>query len=111
MQPGDKIVIPQDDLYVFTWETSFGDFQSDHRSETHNQQNERAEINSDAAETVEQPDQILTDVDLRSTGRDAMEEILPNPMMHLNDDAVNPDDKTSSGGGDTIVVRSIRKRK
>ena len=35
LQPYEEIVIPQDDLYVITWETNFGDFQSGRRSETH----------------------------------------------------------------------------
>ena len=39
---------------------------------------------------------------LRSTGRDATEEILPDPLTYEQDDEVNPADKTSSGG-DTIV--------
>ena len=39
---------------------------------------------------------------LRSTGRDATEEIFPDPLTYVQDDEVNPADKTSSGG-DTIV--------
>ena len=69
LQPDEEIVIPQDDLYVITWETNFSDLQTDHRNETHNQNNEQNTNSNDDTEAVEQPDQILTDVDLRSTGR------------------------------------------
>ena len=65
--PDEEIIIPQDDLYVITWETNFGDLQADHRNGTYDQNNERTTNSSDVSETVEQPDQILTDVDLRST--------------------------------------------
>ena len=98
LQPDEETVIPQHDLYVITWETNFGDFQSDHRIETYDQQNERADNSGEAAETVEPPDQILTDVDLRSTGRDATDELPSNPMPQDNDAEVFQDDETSSGG-------------
>ena len=98
LQPDEGIVIPQNDLYVITWETNFGDFQSDHRTQTYDQQNERADNGKEAAETVEPPDQILSDVDLRSTGRDATNELPSNPMPQENDAEVFQDDKTSLGG-------------
>ena len=79
---GICIVIPQDDLYVITWETNFGDFESGRRNATNELPTERAENTSDAADIAEQPDQILTDVDLRSTRRDVTEDILPDQIMH-----------------------------
>ena len=103
LQPDEEIVIPQDDLYVITWETNFGDLQADHRNETYDQNNERTTNSSDASEAVEQPDQILTDVDLRSTGRTMTDEIFPNPISQEGDAQSFHDDKTPSGGSDTIV--------
>ena len=98
MQSDDDIVIPQDDLYVITWETIFGDFASGRRKATNELPTERAQSTSDAADFAEQPDQILTDVDLRFTRRDVTEEILPDQIMHESDDESTPDVKTSSGG-------------
>ena len=103
LQPDDEIVIPQDDLYVITWETNFGDFQSGRRNATYEQSTERAENTNDAAADFEQPDQILTDVDLRSTRRDATEETLPERTATDSEDETIPGDETSSGGSDTIV--------
>ena len=102
LQPDEEIVIPQDDLYVITWEINFGDLQADHRNETYDQNHERNTNSSDASEAVQHPDQILTDMDLRSTGRTTTDEVFPNPISQ--DDAQSfTDDKTSSGGSDTIV--------
>ena len=103
LQPDEEIVIPQDDLYVITWETNFGDLQADHRNETYDQNNERTTNSNDDTEAVEQPDQILTDVDLRSTGRLATDEVSPKPISQEDDAQSFHDDKTSSGGSDTIV--------
>ena len=98
LQSDDEIVIPQDDLYIITWETNFGEFESGRRNATNELPTERAENTSDAADIAEQPDQILTDVDLRSTRRDVTEEILPDQIMHESDNESTPDVKTSSGG-------------
>ena len=103
LQPDEEIVIPQDDLYVITWETNFGDLQADHRNGTYDQNHERTTNSSNDTEAVEQPDQILTDVDLRSTGRSTTDEIFPNPISQEDDAQSFHDDKTSSGGSDTIV--------
>ena len=72
MQQDDEIVFIQDDLYVITCETDFGDFEATRRSETHSSPNERSDTN-EAADTTQQRDQILADVDLRSTRSDATE--------------------------------------
>ena len=98
LQPDEEIVIPQDDFYVITWETNFGDFESGRRNETHELPSERAEITNDAADNAEQPDQILTEVGLRSTERDATKEILLDQLTRVGKDELNPDDKTSVGG-------------
>ena len=62
LQPDDGIVIPQDDLYVITWETEFGDFPAPSLQD---------EVSPDSAyDTPGHRDQILTDVDLGSTRLD-----------------------------------------
>ena len=103
LQPDEEIIIPQDDLYVITWETNFGDLQADHRNGTYDQNNEQTTNGSDVSETVQQPDQILTDVDLRSTGRTMTDEIFPNPISQEDDAQSFHDDKTTSRRSDTIV--------
>ena len=109
LQSDDEIVIPQDDLYVITWETNFGDFESGRRNATYELPTERSENTSDAANEAEQPDQILTDVDLRSTRRDTTEATLPYQIMHETDDEAISEDKTSSRGRDTIVLEVLEK--
>ena len=103
LQPDEENVFPQDDLYVITWETNFGDLQADHRNETYDQNHERTTNSSDASEAVQHPDQILTDVYLRSTGRTTNDEVFPNPISKEDDAQSFNDDKTSSGGSGTIV--------
>ena len=66
LQPNDEIVIPLYDLYVITWETNFGDFESGRRNTPYELPNERAGNTSDVADYADQPDQILNDVDVRS---------------------------------------------
>ena len=111
LQPDDEIIIPQDDFYVITCETNFGDFESGRRNETDELPSERAEIINDAADMTEQPDQILTDVDLRSTRRDTTAEVLPDQLTHESDDEKTPDDETSSGGSDNIVPEVLGSEK
>ena len=103
LQPDDEIVIPQDDLYVITWETNFEDFASTRRQPTYEQSTERPEITSGEDTNFDQPDQILTDVDLQSTRHDETEETLPERIMPDSDDDSIPGEETSSGGSDTIV--------
>ena len=84
MPPDDEIVVPQDNLYVITWETDSDDFESGRRDETHELPSERAESTNNAADIAEQPDQILTNVVLRFTERAANEKNLPDQ----NDDMI-----------------------
>ena len=58
---------------------------------------------SDSEDFSELPEPIVTDMDLRSTQRTETEEILHNQIMRGANDGLNPDDKTFSGGRDTIV--------
>ena len=62
LQPDDGIVTPQDDQYVITWETEFGDFPAPSLQD---------EVSPDSAHDPSgHRDQILTDVDLGSTRLD-----------------------------------------
>ena len=54
---------------------------------------------------------MLTDVDIRSTGRNTSDEFSPSPMPQENDADVSHNDKTSSGGGDTIVPEVFESEK
>ena len=85
LQPDDEIVIPQDDLYVITWETNFGEFPDTDRT------------------PVSPPGETLTDVDLRSTGPHESDNF--GPPAEINPESTNDcsDDQKSSGGSDTIV--------
>ena len=102
-QPHDEFVIPQDDIYVITWETNFGDFEYGRCNATNGLPDERLENTSDVPNEAELPDQILTDVDLRFTRRDTTESTLPDQILPASDDQASSDDKTSSGGRNTIV--------
>ena len=42
-------------------------------------------------------------MDLRSTGRSTTDEVFPNPISQEDDTQTFHDDKTSSGGSNTIV--------
>ena len=46
-------------------------------------------------------------MDLRSTGHDATDELLPNATPQKEEAEVFQNDKTSSGGSDTIVPEAL----
>ena len=103
MQPDDESIIPQDDLYVITWETNFGEFPKSAEETTIPMSRDGLGNSNDLVTDVSAPDESFTDVELRSTG------------PHENDDFASPketrsdcindgiDDQQSSGGSDTIV--------
>ena len=62
LQPDDGMVIPQDDLYVITWETEFGDFPTPSLQDKGSPDS--------AYDPSGHRDQILTNVDLKSTRLD-----------------------------------------
>ena len=61
LQADDEIIIPQDDLYIISWETEFDDFPPN--SEIKN-------ASDDPSKNSNQRDAIITDLDLRSTRHD-----------------------------------------
>ena len=62
LQADDEIIIPQDDLYIISWETEFAEFPP---------HLDTGDTPDDFPTNSDQPDAINTDLDLRSTRRDA----------------------------------------
>ena len=60
LQADDEIIIPQDDLYIISWETNFDDFSPS---------TEQQIIPNDSPTHLDEQDAITTDLDLRSTRR------------------------------------------
>ena len=67
LQPEDEIISPQDDLYVITWETNFGEFPDSDEKVTIPTRPSAADTSTGLADDASTPDEIFTDVDLRST--------------------------------------------
>ena len=96
LQPDDGIVIPQDDLYVITWETEFGDFPAPSLQD---------EVSPDSAHDPSgHRDQILTDVDLGSTRLDndtnathRQPDRETTPTNHRSDSPNRNDDEEPTG--------------
>ena len=61
LQTDDEIIIPQDDLYIISWETEFDDFPPN---------SEFKNASDDPSMNSDQRDAIITDLDLRSTRHD-----------------------------------------
>ena len=61
LQADDEIIIPQDDLYINSWETEFDDFPPN---------SEFKNASDDPSMNSDQRDAIITDLDLRSTRHD-----------------------------------------
>ena len=103
LQPDDEIIIPQDDLYVITWETYFEEFPDLVGKTTFPTNLDATDASNDLMEVDTPPGEIFTDADLRSTA------------PHQNDDfdwtektcsdGLNnhPEEQKPSGGSDTIV--------
>ena len=64
----DESKIPQDDLYVITWETNFGEFPNSTEEATSPTSRDGLGTANDFASDARALDEIFTDVDLRSTG-------------------------------------------
>ena len=126
MHPDDEIIIPQDDLYVITWETNFGEFPNSADTHAIPMCQDDLDNSSTRDNDTATHDEIFTDVDLTSTGphhekgarapdTNFTTEDLESPGLHENDDfdmtqetcsdrlIEQIDDPESSGGSDTIV--------
>ena len=103
LQQDDEIVIPQDDLYVITWETNFGEFPNSAEKTTFPTNLDATDASNDLVDVDSSPGEIFTDVDLGSTGPhqnndvDMTEQTCPDCLTDQTDD------QQSSGGRDTIV--------
>ena len=129
MQPDDEIIIPQDDLYVITWETNFGEVPNSTEEIAIPTSRDGLGTFNDPVNDAMAPDEIFTDVDLRSTGPHekgarAPDEIFTDEDLgstgpHENDDLASLkknrserindriDDQQSSGGSDIIVPKLL----
>ena len=68
LHPDDEIIIPQDDLYVITWEANFGEFPNITEENTIPTRREALDTSNDDVNEARAPDEIFTDVDFKSTG-------------------------------------------
>ena len=67
LRPDDEIVIPQDDLYVITWETNFGEFPNSNAEVTISTRLDATDNSNSLEDDACPPDENFTEVDLRST--------------------------------------------
>ena len=103
MQPDDEIIIPQDDLYVITCETNFGDFPNSSEKIAIPTSRDGLGTSNDPVNDARAPDEIFTIEDLWSTGpheNDDFASLEKTRSERIND---RFDDQQSSGGSDTIV--------
>ena len=107
LQPDDEIIIPQDDLYVITWETNFGDFPNSTEEATNPTCPDTADTPNGVVDNAGPPDEIFADVDLRSTGPHQNDN--PTPLEKTPSEGTNDclDDQQSSRGSDTIVPKVL----
>ena len=103
LQQDDEIVIPQDDLYVITWETNFEEFPNSAEKATFPTNLDATDASNDLVDVDSSPGEVFADVDLGSTGPhqnndvDMTEQTFPDRLTDQTDD------QQSSGGRDTIV--------
>ena len=99
----DKIIIPQDKIYVITWETNLGDFPNSDRDVTIPTRLDSTDISINSDDYTNLPGEDFTDVDIQSTGPDQNENIDQNAKTPLERVYDQVDDQQSSGGSETIV--------
>ena len=103
LQLDDEIIIPQEDLYVITWETNFGEFPDSDEKVTIATRPSAADTSTGLVDDASTPDEIFTDVDLRSTEPPEKDESDMPEQTHSDRTYEPIDDQQSSGGSDTIV--------
>ena len=87
LQADDEIIIPQDDLYIISWETNFDDFPPNSENRT---------VTNELPTNSDEQDAIITDLDLRSTRR------------QTNTDAAHADDTDSDSRSNEINEADLR---
>ena len=112
LQPDDEINIPQDDLYVITWETNFGEFPNSTEENSIPTRREALDTSNDYINEDRPPDEIFTDVDIRSTGPQENDAKAPDKIStdvdlwstgpHENDDFVSLEKTRSERINDTF---------
>ena len=103
LQPDNEIIIPQDDLYVITWETNFGDFPDSTEKTSNPTRLDTTDTSNDVVDDVRRPVEVFTDVHLRSTEPQENEKFESPGETHSESTNDELDDQRSSGGSDTIV--------
>ena len=103
LQPDDEIIIPQDDLYVITWETNFGEFPDLVEKTTFPTNLDATDASNDLVEVDTPPGEIFTDADLRSTGPHQNDDFDLTEKTCSDDLNNHPEEQKPSGGSDTIV--------
>ena len=99
LQPDDEIIIPQDDLYVITWETDFGEFPNSAEKTTIPTNLDHNNTSNSPVSNDRPPDEIFTDVDLRSTGPHPSEGAEP-PDVNFTDADLGSTGPHQSGDSD-----------
>ena len=98
LQPADEIIIPQEDLYVITRETNFGEFPYSTEEVTIPTRVYDSDTSYGLVDDTSPPGKTFTDVDFRSTephGNDDFDSPAKNHPDHAKD---RIDDQQSSGG-------------
>ena len=103
LQPDDEIIIPQDDLYVITWETDFGEFPNSAEKTTIPTNLDHNNTSNSPVSNDRLPDEIFTDADLGSTGPHQSGDSDRTETTCSDRSNEQIDDQKSSGGSDTIV--------
>ena len=103
LQPDDEIIIPQDDLYVITWETNFGEFPNSNKKITIPTRLGAADKSNCLGDDTSPPGETFTDVYLQSTGPLENENYDPTEKTRSENSNDRIDEQQSSGGSDTIV--------
>ena len=102
LQPDDETIIPQDDIYVITWETNFGEFANLTEENTIPTRQDAADISNSLGDDASHPGELFTDVDLRSTGPHENGKFVPPENIHPGSTDDEVDDQQPSGGSDSI---------
>ena len=98
LQPDDEIVIAHDDLYVITWHTNFGEFSISTKENTIPTRIDAADTSNSIEDDASSPEEIFTDVDLRSTDPHENDNFEPPQIIHTERTNDWLDDQQSSGG-------------
>ena len=97
LQLDDEIVFPQDDLYVITWETNFGEFpDSTEGNNTIPTRPNAVDNSSNITDNRGAHGEISTDVDLQSTGPHENDNFEPTGKILPESTNVCSDDQKSS---------------